>query len=284
MSTASYGSPGPAQEIAGPSAYGGSLRRFVHLTWLMAITDFRLTYFGSVLGYLWSLMRPLMLFGVLYVVFSHVLRFGEEIRNYPVLLLLNIVLYTFFAEATGNAVRSIVTRESMVRKMQFPRIAIPLSTVLTALINLALNLLAVFVFVIAYGVDPDWSWLLLPLLLVPLVILAAGVAMILSALYVTYRDVQPIWTVVLQLLFYGTPVFYAVNTVPEEYRREVLFNPLAAILEQARKWVVDPSAPGAADAMGGAVWLLVPGGILVALCALGVWIFNREAPRIAEQL
>ena len=284
MSTASYGSPGPAQEITGPSAYGGSLRRFVHLTWLMAITDFRLTYFGSVLGYLWSLMRPLMLFGVLYVVFSHVLRFGEEIRNYPVLLLLNIVLYTFFAEATGNAVRSIVTRESMVRKMQFPRIAIPLSTVLTALINLALNLLAVFVFVIAYGIDPDWSWLLLPLLLVPLVILAAGVAMILSALYVTYRDVQPIWTVVLQLLFYGTPVFYAVNTVPEEYRREVLFNPLAAILEQGRKWVVDPSAPGAADAMGGAVWLLVPGGILVALCALGVWIFNREAPRIAEQL
>jgi ABC-2 type transport system permease protein len=274
-----------AQQIRGPSAYGGSWRRFVHLTWLLAITEFRLAYFGSVLGYLWSLMRPLLFFGVLYVVFSQVIRFGNKIQDYPMVLLASVVLFLFFSEATGNAVRSVLSRESLVRKMQFPRMVIPLSTVLTSALNLATNLLAVFVFLLAYGIEPRWTWLLLPLLLIPLIAFTTGIAMILSSLYVTYRDVAPIWAVFSQLLFYATPILYTFEQASPGWQRHVIMsNPLACILEQGRRWLVDPGAKGAIDAAGGLTWFLIPAALLVGVCALGVWIFNREAPKIAERL
>jgi ABC-2 type transport system permease protein len=274
-----------AQEIRGPSAYGGGWRRFANLTWLIAITDYRLTYFGSALGYLWSLMRPLLLFGVLYLVFSQFLKFGDEIAHYPDLLLLNVVLFMFFSEATGQSVRAVLNRETLVRKMHFPRMVIPLSVVVTSMLNLAGNLVAVFAFVLIDGVEPRWTWLLLPLLLIPLVMFTAGVSMILSSLYVTYRDVGPIWGVLTQLLFYATPVLYAIETVdPVGLRKWLLANPLAAILQQARAWLIDPAAPGAAEAIGGFPWWLLPLGVFVAVCVFGLWIFNREAPRIAERL
>jgi ABC-2 type transport system permease protein len=273
-----------AQEMHGPSAYGGGFRRFLNLTWIIGLTEYRLTYFGSALGYLWSLMRPLMLFGVLYVVFSQVLRFGDEIANYPVLLLFNFVLFNFFQDATNRAVTSVVDSESIVRKMHFPRLVIPLSTVLTGALNLLLSLIAVFVFILAYGVDPVWTWLLLPLIVIPFVVLTTAVAMTVSSLYVRYRDVSPIWFVLSMMLFYGSPVLYAINAVPEAYQRWVMCNPIAMLLEQGRKWIIDPSAPGAVEAIGGWGWAMIPLAIFLGVCALGVWVFNREAPIIAERL
>jgi ABC-2 type transport system permease protein len=277
--------PPPAQEIRGPSAFGGGWRRFAHLTWLIALTDYRLTYFGSALGYLWSLMRPLALFGVLYLVFSSFLKFGEEIPHYRDLLLLNIVLFMFFTEATGQSVRAVLNRETLVRKMHFPRMVIPLSVVLTSMLNLAGNLVAVFVFILIDGVEPRWTWLLLPLLIVPLVMFTAAVSMILSSLYVSYRDVGPIWTVLSQLLFYATPVLYAIEVVdPKALQKVLLSNPVAAILQEARVWLIDPTAPSFVTVMGGFPGWLVPVGIFFATCAFGLWIFNREAPKIAERL
>lgn len=278
--------PAPAaEEIRGPSAYGGSWRRFTHLTWLLAITEFRLAYFGSALGYLWSLMRPLLFFGVLYMVFSQVIRFGDEIPDYPMVLLVNVVLFLFFSEATGNAVRSVINRESLVRKMQFPRMVIPMSTVLTSALNLATNLLAVLVFLLAYGIAPRWDWLLLPVLLVPLLLFTTGVSMILSSLYVSYRDVAPIWAVFSQLLFYATPVIYTFTQADPGWQRHVMMsNPIACILEQGRRWLVDPSAPGAVNACGGLAWFLIPVTIFFAVIAFGLWVFDHQAPKIAEQL
>ena len=272
------------QDINGPSALGGGAKRFFHLVWVIASTDFKLTYFGSVLGYLWSLMRPLLLFGVLYVVFSEVVRLGDGVKNYPVLLLLNIVLFTFFQEATQNAVTSAVLRENLVRKMHFPRMVIPLSTVLTAAFNMMVNMAAVFVFVLAYGVNPRASWLLFPLIVLLFVTFTAGVAMLLSALYPRYRDVSPIWAVLSTILFYGSPVLYPIEAVPEDWRALVLANPLAALLETARVAVVDASAPTVAEAAGSELAWLLPTAVFVVVCALGFWVFNREAPRIAEEL
>jgi ABC-2 type transport system permease protein len=162
---------------------------------------------------------------------------------------------------------------------------IPLSVVLTSMLNLAGNLVAVFAFVLIDGVHPRWTWLLFPLLLIPLVMFTAAVSMILSSLYVSYRDVGPIWSVLTQLLFYATPVLYAVEKVdPESLQKIVLSNPLSAILQQARHWLIDPSAPGFAGAIGGFAWWLLPVGAFVSVCAFGLWIFNHEAPRIAERL
>lgn len=273
-----------AKEMHGPAAVGGGWRRFASLTWMIGLTEFRLAYFGSALGPIWSLMRPLMLFGVLYVVFSHVVKLGNKINDYPVLLLFNIMLFGFFGEATGASVSCVLSRESLVRKMHFPRMVIPLATVLTSLLNLGVNLIAVFVFFLIYGLQPLWTWLLLPVILAPLVLLATGVAMILSSLYVRYRDVDPIWGVVSQALFYGSPIFYTLASAPHTIRHIMAFSPIATILSQARRWIVDPSAPGAIEASGGVGPVVVAGVLLVAIFFGGLWIFNREAPRIAERL
>jgi ABC-2 type transport system permease protein len=282
--------PSPAhatpQPISGPSALTGDTRRFIHLTWTLAVQEFKLRFFGSVLGYLWQLMRPLMLFGVLYVVFTQFVKVSDQ-KLFPVSLLLGIVLFTFFAEATAGAVSSVVDREQLVRKIHFPRLAIPLSVVLTATFNLLLNLLVVFIFGLSLGITVRWTWLELPVLAVLLACFVVGLAALLSAFYVRFRDVRPIWDVVLQMVFYGSMIIVPFETVYDRFHtlaRLLLANPLAAIVQQARHAIVDPSIPGTGAAMGGWERGLAPLAIIVATTALGLWVFNREAPRIAEDL
>lgn len=263
---------------------GDDLRRFWTLTWTLAVTDFKLRFFGSALGYLWTLIRPLMLFGVLYFVFTQVIRFGNDIKHYPVYLLTSIVLFTYFAETTSTGVTCLLYRENLLRKMHFPRLAIPLSAALTALFNLGMNLLAVLVFALASGVQPRLSWLEVPLLVGGLSAFAVGLAMLLSALYVRYRDISPIWDVALQLLFYGSPVLYVIGKLPAGIQRAMMANPIAVVLTQMRHAVLDPGAPTAADAIGPDARLLIPLAIVAGVFALGWWVFKRETPRIAENL
>ena len=277
------------RRVRGPSALGSDPRRFFQLTLTLAITDFKLKFFDSVLGYLWQLMKPLLLFGVLYVVFVQWVRLGgESVAHYPVVLLTGLVTYMFFAAATGGCVRAVLNREALVRKIEFPRLVIPLTVVLVASFDLLLNFVAVFVFVLANGVEPRLSWLELPLLLLAVGVLATGCGMLVSALFVRYRDVEPIWEVFLQMLFYGSPILYPIELVAdhggEDVQQAMMLNPLAAILQQMRHAVIDPGAMSAAEAAGGWQWLLVPAGIIVGVFALGFWVFNREAPRIAEEL
>jgi ABC-2 type transport system permease protein len=275
------------KRINGPSALGGGRRRFFHLTWLIASTDFKLTYFGSVLGYVWSFAQPLLFFGVLYVVFAVILQGAfTKVRDFPVLLLMNIVLFNFFTGATSGAVSSVVQRENIVRKMHFPRLVIPLSVVITAGIQFVLNMAVVLVFMVAYGVHPRLTWLLFPVIVGALATFTCGVAMLLSALYVRYRDVAPIWGVVSQALFYASPVFITIETVRahgQDVARYYLFNPLGAILQEARHWVIG-GTPGTPEVMGGYGWALIPLAILVGVFVLGFWTYSRAAPRIAEEL
>jgi len=279
----------PLRDVRGPSALGGGARRFFDLLWLMSVTEFKRVYFGTVLGYLWSLIRPLMLFGVLLFVFTQVFKIGSnQVDHYPVFLLLGIVLFTFFQEATSNSVTSVVTQEGVVRKTQFPRLVIPISTVLTGAFNLGLNLVVVFIFALAFGVDPVWSWLLFPVAAVILFALTAAVSMALSVLYVRFRDVAIIWVVVAQVLFYATPILYPVNFKEHHsttYEHLLMINPLSVIFEQARIWILhEPNAPTIVHAAGGWTGLIPAFAIFVGACVFGVLIFNREAPKIAEQL
>jgi ABC-2 type transport system permease protein len=283
LTTAGLGRP-----IRGPSALGSDFKRFRQLTWALAVTDFRLRFFGSVLGYLWQLMRPLMLFGVLYVVFSQVFDLSGDVRYFPVALLLGIVFYGFFAEATSGSVRSLVERENLVRKIEFPRLAVPLATVLTAIFNLGLNLIPVLVFLLAAGGRPHWSWLELIPLVAALAIFATGIAMVLSSLFVRYRDVEPIWDVVLQVMFYAAPIIYMLQTVTDKGGQSatdaMLCNPFAAILQQARHAFIDPSHISVTSAMSNDVLLLIPVFVVVVVVAVGYRVFDRQAPRIAENL
>lgn len=276
----------PLREVRGPGSLGGGSRRFFDLLWLTAVTEFKRVYFGTVLGYLWSLIRPLMLFGVLLFVFTQVFKVGSaQVEHYAVLLLMGIVLFTFFQESTTNVVTSVVTHEGVVRKTQFPRLVIPLSSVLTGLFNLGLNLVIVLVFVLALGVFPTWTWLLFPFAVAFLFVLTAAISLALSALYVRFRDVAIIWVVIAQVLFYSTPILYSVDFKGEEFERLMMINPLAVIFEQARVWILaEPKAPSAVDAAHGWLGLIPAALIFAAICGFGIWVFNREAPRMAEDL
>lgn len=270
------------REVGGPSALGGGRHRFFELLWLMSVTDFKKTFFGTALGYVWSLVRPLMLFAVLLTVFTQV--FKIDVPHYEVLLLFNIVLFGFFQEATGGAVGSVLAQEGIVRKTQFPRLVIPLSVVLTALFTLGLNMIVVFGFMLAFGVYPMWTWLLLPVVFAPLFVFVCALSLLLSALNVRFRDVAIIWVVLATALNYGTPIIYPLEFVPETLKHILMANPLTPLFQQAHVWMIEPNAEGVIDAAGGPLPLIIAALIYVVVCVLGVWIFNREAPRIAEQL
>lgn len=274
------------EPIKGPSALSGDLRRTMQLTFAIARNDFKLRYFGSALGYVWQLMRPLLLFGVLYVMFTQIVKFSAT-PFFPVALLLGIVLFTFFAEATSGAVTCVIDRENMVRKIHFPRMVIPLAIVLTASFNLALNLVVVFVFAVASGIEPSWGWFALLPLIALLAVFATGMAMLLAALYVRYRDVQPIWEVTLQITFYSSLILVPYETIrdkSEVLASALLANPLAAVLQESRHLAIDPSYVTTSQAIGATPRLLIPLAIVVGSFWLGVWVFGREAPRIAEEL
>jgi ABC-2 type transport system permease protein len=282
------------QPIRGPRALDDSWSRLWHLTYNIALSEFKLKFFGSALGYLWQVVRPLLLFGVLYVFFVLVFHVdkakGAAGHLYGAQLLASIVLFTFFGEATGQSVRSVVDRENLVRKIQFPRLAIPLSVVLLAMFNLGLNLVVVMIFAVAGGARPMLSWLELPLILAMLVVLTLGISMLLSALFVRFRDISPIWEVMSQILFYSAPVIIPAEAVREKLtHHQFLYhlytlNPLVAIFQQFRHAMINPDVLSAGQIMGGWVQLLLPLGLVAVLFALGFRVFNRAASHIAEDL
>jgi len=292
VSTPDVVADGLGRPIRGPRALTDDWSRFWHLTYNIARNEFKLRFFGSALGYLWQLVRPLLLFGVLYVFFTQIAHVnqpgipGQE--HYGAQLLGSIVLFTFFGEATGGAVRSVVDRENLVRKIQFPRLVIPLSVVLLAMFNLALNLVVVLGFALAEGVQPTMSWLELPLIVAVLIVFSLGLAMLLSALFVSLRDIQPIWDVVTQVLFYCSPVIISVVTVKEKVGSTALhlymLNPLAVVFQQFRHAMITHTTPSAGEVLGSWAALLEPLAIVAAIFALGFWVFNRSAPLVAENL
>jgi ABC-2 type transport system permease protein len=278
-----------------PSAFGDDLRRFVSLTVALAKTDFKLRYFGSILGYVWSLVRPILFFLTLYLVFAVLFNLNARnvnhkypvIHNYPVYLLTAVMLWTFFVETTVGCVQCLLARESLLRKVRFPRLVIPLSVALTAMFNLAINSIVVVGFALASNVRPTLTWLELPVLVAGLATLAVGIGMLLSVLYVRFRDMQPIWDVATQVLFYACPIIYTATQFASKFPGQVrytMINPIATILTQMGHAFVDPSFPGASWWIGGATRLVIPLAIIAAVFVVGLWFFNREAPRIAENL
>ncbi len=277
------------REVKGPTALGDDPQRLFRLAWTLATTDFKLKFFGSFLGYLWQLMNPLLLFGVLFLVFSFALNLDEGVRYYPVALLLGIVLFSFLNEATTAAVRSLMTREPLVRKIDFPRLAVPLASVLAATFNLLLNLVPVVIFLLASGATPSASWLLFVLVLAALILFAFGMSMILSVGFVRFRDIEPIWTVVLQIMFYASGVFFTVDAIAGQKHGQLLVdiffcNPFAAILAAARHTLVDGSWTSPTQAMSSDWLLAIPIGLVVASLVGGFLLFRALAPKVAEDL
>jgi ABC-2 type transport system permease protein len=272
------------REISGPQALGVEPRRFWNLLWLSSVAEFKLVYAGSVLGYVWTLARPLAMFGVIYVVFSHVLGIGAGVGNYPAVLLLNLMLFQFFADASGRSVRAMVSSEGVLRKMEFPRAVIPFSVVLTSVFTFALNMVAVLAILFVTGLEPRETWLLVPILLLAMLAFTTASCFALSTLFVQFRDVAQIWTVVSLTLFYASPVMYPAEQIPAEFRWLLIVNPLAPLFELMRKWAVDPSAPGVIDAAGGVWGWIGPAAAFLAVCMFAIVLFRRKVRTLAELL
>ena len=254
----------------------------------LVVTDFKLRYQGSVLGYLWSLLKPLLLFTILYVVFVRFLKFGAGIPHFEVSLLLGIVLWTFFTEATGQGMQAIVGRGDLIRKISFPKYIIVISGTLSALINLLLNMLVVLFFILINGVDIKWSILLLPLNVFELYIFALALAFWLSAVYVKYRDVSHIWEVFLQGLFYATPILYPISLVIQNANVEVakvlMLNPIAQIVQDARYNAVSHETITTSGFIDKWYFVIIPYAIVIITVIAASYHFRKNQKYFAEQV
>jgi len=251
----------------------------------LVATDFRMKYQSSVLGYVWSLLRPFFMFAIMYAFFGIFLGTGNGIPHYSSYLLLGILLWNFFAEVTGQGVQSVVAQASMLRKIHFPKYVIVLSVSVTALINLAISFIVLGVFMVTLGADVRWASFLVILLVAELALLAIGMSFFLSALYVKFRDASYIWEIALQAGFYVTPVFYVMSFVQAKslfVAAVLMSNPIAQVIQDARYLMITKQTTVTEDVFSTGWYRLVPIATDLVVAALSIWYFKRQAPLFAE--
>lgn len=252
----------------------------------LVVTDFKLRYQGSALGYLWSILKPLFLFAILYVVFGLFMRGGQGIAHFPVYLLFGIVLWSFFTEATSQGLQSILARGDLIRKINFPKYIIVVSGTISALINLCINLAVVFVFMMLNGVAIGFESLLVIPLILELYVLALGLAFLLSSLNVKYRDTGYLWEIFLQAAFYGTPIIYSLQMVVDfsaKAAKILLLNPMAQIIQDARYFLITKDTL-TLNSMGSGVWEVAPLALVVIILIIGTLYFRRNSDKFAEEI
>jgi ABC-2 type transport system permease protein len=259
------------------------LRHQVRIVVVIASSEFKLKYAGSALGYIWSVLKPLGLFGMLYVVFGRFLSLGNGIPHYPLYLLLGIVLWTFFFDATTLGMQSVVERSTLISKLAFPRVIIPLSVTVSSAITLCVNLVAIAVLIGINRIVPEPRWLLMLPLLLELYLVALGITLVLSTLYVRFRDVGQVWELVLLILFYASPILYPAARLPHWFREITFLNPFVQIMQDARAIVVPSSATLTAAHVYGAGGELVPLAVVALLFVGGYLLFRRQEPWFAER-
>lgn len=252
----------------------------------LVVTDFKLRYQGSVLGYTWSILKPLFLFAIMYVVFGLLIKLGS-VEHYPVYLLFGIILWTFFSEATNQGLQSIVGRGGVIRKVSFPKYIIVISTTISALVNLAINLGIVGIFMVIGGVQIHWSILMLPLYLLELYILALGLALFLSTLHVKYRDTSHIWEIIMQAAFYATPIIYPLTTIMTKSvlaAKVLMMNPIAQAIQDARYSLITHQTITVTKLFNSGWYMLIPLTIVATILIIGSLYFKKNSKYFAENV
>lgn len=252
---------------------------------VIAGTEYKLKYSESVLGYVWSVAKPLAMFAVLYTVFGRFFKLNVGFVHYPIYLLIGIVIWNFFVDATNLAMPSLVARASLLRKLAFPYLVIPLSVTLSVGITLLVNLLVVGAFVGANGIEPHAAWLLIPLLLVELVVFTLAVGLVLAAAFVRLRDVHQVWELSVQLLFFASPIIYPVGFLPPWAKPIAFISPVVQVMQDIRAIVVGGPQGITTDVVYGTAWgYAAPIGFCLLTLAFGLWLFHRESPWFAERV
>ena len=252
----------------------------------LVVTDFKLRYQGSALGYAWSVLKPLFLFVILYVVFEKFLRLGRDIEHFPVYLLVGVILWGFFTEATTQGLQSIINRGDLIRKINFPKYIIVISGTISALINVLINIVVVVIFSLVNGVEfrPE-AFLIIPLLL-ELYVFALAVAFFLAAVNAKFRDVGYLWEIFLQAAFYATPIIYPLQMVMKEAgwaAKWIMLNPVAQSIQDIREVLITQQTVQLYDLVHG--WkVLIPFILIVIVALLAVFYFKRNQKFFAEQI
>ena len=252
----------------------------------LVVTDFKLRYQGSVLGYAWSVLKPLFLFAIMYVVFGLLIKLGS-VEHYPVYLLFGIILWTFFSEATNQGLSSIVARGGIIRKVSFPKYIIVISTTISALVNLGINLVIVAIFMLLSGVQLHISILMLPLYVAEIYILALGLAFFLSTVQVKYRDTSHIWEIIMQAAFYGTPIIYPVTTIMAKsvpIAKILMLNPIAQSIQDARYSLITHQTITVGNLFNNSWYILIPLGITAIVFTTGALYFKKNSKYFAENV
>lgn len=250
----------------------------------MVSTDFKVRYQGSVLGYLWSLLKPLFLFAILYVVFTYIIPLGKDVEHYPVYLLLGIVLWNFFSEATMTGASSVVARGDLMRKISIPRYLVVLASSTSALINLGLSLIVVFIFALLNGITPSFSWLLIIPVIIELFIFALGISFLLSAMYVKFRDITYIWEIFLQAGFYASAILFPLTNVPAELHKWFFLNPMVQIIQDARHIIATPTTITLWSTTTSALVMIAPFVVIGLFAVVGGIYFKRRSKYFAEDI
>ena len=250
-------------------------------------TDFKLRYQGSVLGYLWALLRPLMMFAILYIVFAKLLRFGGDIPHYPVYLLAGTTMWSFFTECTSQGIQAMVIRGDLIRKISFPKYIVVVSATLTAVINMLINLVVVIIFALINGVTPNMSWLLVPLSLVELYVLSLGISFLLGAINVKYRDITSIWDVLTQALFYAVPIIYPLSLVAESSisaAKIILLNPIAQAIQDIRHNLITPETITTWNYISNPWLQFLPIILIIVILIFATLYFRKKSRFFAEEI
>lgn len=250
-------------------------------------TDFKLRYQGSVLGYLWALLRPMMLFAILYIVFAKLLKIGNDIPHYPVYLLCGTTMWSFFTECTSQGIQAVVSRGDLLRKISFPKYIVVVSATLTAVINMLINLVVIIIFALINGVTPSWSWFLAIPAIFELYILSLGVAFLLGAINVKYRDITSIWEVLIQALFYAVPIIYPISMVAntsELAAKVILLNPISQAIQDIRYALITHETITTWNYIDNPIIALIPIAIIFAVLAFGAYTFRKKSKFFAEEV
>jgi ABC-2 type transport system permease protein len=256
--------------------------RILHV---IAGAEFKLKYADSALGYVWSVAKPMALFSVLYVVFGRFLKLGDVSQHYPIYLLIGIVLWTFFVDATATTLPSLVARASLLRKLMFPRLIVPVSVNLTSMMTLAVNMIPLVILIAWNRLVPQVRWVLLIPLLLELFVFTLGVSLILATLFVRFRDIGQLWELTAQLLFYASPILIPVGFLPPWSQPIVFLNPFVQIMQDVRAVLIPGTQIITAEtSLAAAGGRLIPIAISIAVLVLGLYLFQRESPWFAERV
>ena len=250
-------------------------------------TDFKLRYQGSVLGYLWALLRPLMMFAILYIVFAKLLKFGNDIPHYPVYLLCGTSMWSFFTECTSQGIQAIVVRGDLLRKISFPKYIVVVSATLTAVINMLINLIVIIIFALINGVAPSFSWLLIIFPILGLYLLSLGIAFLLGSINVKYRDITSIWDVCVQALFYAVPIIYPISMVAassELAAKIILLNPISQCIQDIRYNLITTETITTWNFIENKFLAIIPIIIIFAVLIIGALVFRKKSKFFAEEV